>query len=189
VISAVTIDDLPDIKPVEIISGVILSDDIRYDKIIGFNKIGIKLPALKNKPGLFEGNALGSQFDGFKAGFYNLIGIFSRMRTTKIKDIPVFFLQETECIIAVFLRKLKSKTLRPDKADRDAFVPEDPQRSPAGGHGIETDQGPGCDEHPVVIEPAEEIIIQRFRAYVFEQGGHLHFCFAANLLFLCPERL
>jgi hypothetical protein len=70
---------------------------------------------------------------------------------------------------------LKGKTLRPDKTDRDRFVPENAQCSPAGGHGIKMGECPRRDEHPIVVNPAEEIIVKGFQVDGFEQVCHLHF--------------
>ena len=82
----------------EILSGVISINDLPYQKIFGFYKICIKLPALKYQPCLFKRNAFRTQFDRFKAGPGYLIGILPRMGAAKIENIPVFFLQKTEGI-------------------------------------------------------------------------------------------
>jgi hypothetical protein len=103
------------------------------------------------------------------------------MGAAKIENIPVLFLQKTEGIKRMFLRKLKSKTLGPDKTDGDGFIPEYAQGSPAGSHGIEMCHGPCRDKHPVAVEPAEEIVFQRFCADGIEQGCHCFLLFAANV--------
>jgi hypothetical protein len=169
---------------VEILSGIISIDELPYQKIFGFYKIGIKLPALNYQPCLFKSNAFRTQFNGFQAGPGYLVRVLPRMGATKIKNIPVLFIQKTEGIKGMLLRKLKRKTLRPDKADRDGFIPEYAQGSPAGSHGIELCHSPCRDKHPVAVEPAEKIILQRFCADGFKQGCHYDILFAANVWFL-----
>ena len=85
------VHNLPDKKPVKILSGVIFINKFPYQKIFCLNKICIELPAFKHQTCLFKRNTFRTQFDSSKAGTGYLIGILPRMGAAKIENIPVLF--------------------------------------------------------------------------------------------------